>query len=121
MSDRIHVCASDELDEGDREILTVRGREVGVLNVEGELYSLSNVCPHQQGPLCEGVIRNAIDGEFVGPGERVREFHTETKTISCPRHGWEFDLDTGEHMGDQRFKVPTYEVVVDDGDVYLEV
>ena len=120
MNDRMYVCESDELLPGERTIVTVNDREVGILNVEGEYRALSNVCPHQRGPVCEGAIKKEISGKFNGTGNLVDEFYTDTTTISCPYHGWEFDIETGEHVGDRRFAVPIYDVTEEDGKIYLE-
>lgn len=120
MTDRTYVCEADELQPGERTILSLNGRDVGVLNVEGNYYAISNVCPHQRGPICEGAIKRELDGEYVGPGKRVREFHSDTVTISCPYHGWEYDIETGEHVGDRRLAVPTFNVVVEDDQIFIE-
>jgi nitrite reductase/ring-hydroxylating ferredoxin subunit len=118
--DRVPVCDADRLADGDRTIVEVGGREVGVFNIDGELYALQNTCPHRSGPVCEGKVTAALVGRWPGVGERLDEQMTGDPAIACPWHGWEFDLETGTHLGDDRYGVPTFEVVVDDGVVYVE-
>lgn len=115
------VCPLDELPAGERVAHeTADGREIAVLNVEGELFAISNTCAHRGGPICEGKVQGALVGEFVEPGERVEESFADDLAIACPWHGWEYDLATGVHLGDEDIGIPTYDVSVEDGTVYLE-
>lgn len=118
---RVPVCDADELADGDRTIAEVHGVEVGLFNVDGTFYAVGNTCPHRGGPVCEGKVTNALEGEWPGVGERLDESMTGDPAIACPWHGWEFDLATGTHLGDDAYAVPTYDVVVEDGTVYVEV
>lgn len=121
MSEQVRVCPESELGPGDRKFVTVDGTTVGVLNVGGELYALENECPHQHGPVCSGKVGPALEGEFVAVGERVVErLDQERMAVSCPYHGWEFDLETGEHLGDDEYSVQTYAVVVEDETVFIQ-
>ena len=108
------VGTLDEILPGQRKIVDVAGRTIGVFNVDGEFFALLNRCPHQGGPLCTGntlgFLRSAGVGEFIysRPGEVVR----------CPWHGWEYDLETGRSLfATNRTKVATYPVTVEDGRV----
>jgi len=107
------VGTVDEIPPGERKIVEVGGRSIGVFNVGGEFFALLNRCPHQGGPLCVGntlgFLRSAGVGEFVysRPGEVVR----------CPWHGWEYDLRTGQSWFDpRRVLVRRYEVTVEPGE-----
>ena len=119
-SDRIPVAPADELGPGERAVIEADGVEIGVFNVDGEYYALRNSCPHREGPICDGKITNALVGEWPGVGERIHERLAGDPAIACPWHGWEFDMDTGAHLGDDTFAVQTYDVVVEDGIVYVE-
>ena len=68
---------------------------------ESEILAIGNECPHQGGNLCDGWI----DGDIV----------------TCPLHGWEFDLRTGVCMTIPGERVPGYRATVEDGAVYLEL
>ncbi|MFB6097030.1 MAG: Rieske (2Fe-2S) protein [Haloferacaceae archaeon] len=120
MSAPVKVCAESDLGPGERELVEVDGNEVGVFNVDGDYYALLNHCPHREGPLCEGDVVPALVGEWPGPGERTSKTADGDPAITCPWHGWEFDLDSGDHLGDDRVSVPTYDVTVEDGVVYVE-
>ena len=118
---RVEVCEEAVLDPGERVIVEVKGVEVGVFNIDGEFHALLNNCPHQNGPVCEGELVREIGGEFHGPGTKVEQVYTGAHTVACPWHAWSFDVETGEHSGDHDISIPTYDVVVDDGTVYLEI
>jgi nitrite reductase/ring-hydroxylating ferredoxin subunit len=72
-----------------------------VCNVAGEIRALSGVCIHRGGPLGHGQIH---DGRIV-----------------CPFHMWEFDCRTGEYDYDPARRIPTFDVKVEDGDIFVEV
>jgi nitrite reductase/ring-hydroxylating ferredoxin subunit len=106
------VGTVEEIPPGQRKIVDVAGRTVGVFNVGGEFFALLNRCPHQGGPLCTGntlgFLQSAGVGEFIysRPGEVVR----------CPWHGWEYDLRTGQSCFDPaRVLVRNYPVSVAPG------
>lgn len=116
----VRVCEVPELPEGERTLVEVEEVIVGVLNVDGEYYAIENECAHQGGPVCDGSVRPELVGEFVAPGERVQESHGERSVIACPWHGWEYDLETGRHLGVEDISLRTYEVIEDDGVLYVE-
>jgi nitrite reductase/ring-hydroxylating ferredoxin subunit len=75
--------------------------EIAVFKVDGEIYALSNICPHQHTPLI-------YDG-FIEDG-----------CVVCPAHGWIFNLKTGK-MPAERKGLDSYPVKVIDGDVFVKV
>lgn len=111
-----YVTAVDDFDEGERVLVEVRGREIAVFNVGGEFYALANYCVHQGGPVCEGVL----SGTLTKQGDGIA-YVREGEIISCPWHGWEFDIKSGEHLARSKYTIPSYEVVVHRGDVYLKL
>lgn len=115
MPDRTYVAEAEALAPGDRVIVEVDGQEIAVFNVDGEFHALANYCVHQGGPVCEGLLSGAVgmgdDLDLVY--ERVGEI------VACPWHGWEFEIATGKHLADPTYRLPTYDVTVEEGTVYL--
>jgi 3-phenylpropionate/trans-cinnamate dioxygenase ferredoxin subunit len=105
----------EELPPGSRRIVEVAGRSIGVFNVGGDYLAVRNRCPHQGGPLCEGVQLGEVTSS--GPGEY--RYDRPGEIIRCPWHAWEFDLRTGASWFDpERKRVRSYEVeVVDAADL----
>jgi nitrite reductase/ring-hydroxylating ferredoxin subunit len=120
LSSRIRVCDVDELAEGERKIVSQGNVSIGVFNMEGDYHAILNNCSHQNGPLAEGEVSRDIDGEVTGVGEHVKECYTDDHMIVCPLHTWAFDLETGEHVGDSNITVPTFDVVEEDGVLYVK-
>ncbi|MFB6135410.1 MAG: Rieske (2Fe-2S) protein [Halobacteriaceae archaeon] len=103
------VCPAADLPPGERRVVEVGGRSVGVFNVDGEYHALTNVCPHQRAPLCEGTLTGTTSAEGVDDVEWERD----GEVLVCPWHGWEFDVTTGESVFDpHRWSVTTYETDV---------
>jgi len=103
------VATVDEIAPGERKIVDVDGRSIGVFNVGGEYFALLNRCPHQGGPLCKGNTHGFLRSAGVG------EFHYTRagEIVRCPWHGWEYDLRTGQSWFDPgKVIVRRYEVSV---------
>jgi 3-phenylpropionate/trans-cinnamate dioxygenase ferredoxin subunit len=103
-----------DLPPGQRQIIELEGRSIGVFNVHGRFYALRNSCPHQAAPLCLGAIKGmAMPSQ---PGEYI--WAREGEIIRCPWHGWEFDITTGKSIfNPHRVRVAVYEVTVEAPDV----
>ncbi len=112
------VCAADELPPGERRIVDIDGRSIGVLNVGGEYFASRNTCPHPGGPLCRG----SVGGTMLPSTPQDWIFGLEDRVIRCPWHGWEFELGTGRSLFDAgRVRVRVYPVTVERGKVILHV
>jgi 3-phenylpropionate/trans-cinnamate dioxygenase ferredoxin subunit len=108
-----HVVArTDEIPPGERVIVEVEGRQVGVFNVDGTYVAFLHRCPHMGGPLCDGQVIGLV--ESSGPGD-VR-LDDGRKFLTCPLHGWEFDVHTGQSYFDpKRVRARRYPVEVHSG------
>lgn len=84
------VLHREGLEDGRIIEVIVGGTAIAVAKVGGSHYAISNECPHAQGPLGEG----SMDGSVV----------------TCPYHGWKFDVRDGSCLTVPTSKVKTYEV-----------
>lgn len=113
-----HVVArAEDIPPGQRKIVTVKGREIGIFNVGGDFHGLINRCPHQGAKLCEGEIVSRLvsptpgDYRLTRPGEMLR----------CPWHCWEFDIRTGQSLCDPNsVQARAFDVAVEPGKVLVE-
>lgn len=106
------VGTVDEIAPGDRKIVDVGGRSVGVYNLNGEYFAILNRCPHQAGPLCLGNAYGFLKSGEVGEYEYSRP----GEIVRCPWHGWEFDVRTGQSWFDPvQVRVRRYNVSVTPG------
>ncbi len=99
---RIEIAGLDTFPRGKGVRVTVGERRIAMFRIEDDVYAIGDRCSHAEASLAEGEL---FDG-----------------AVECPRHGSEFDLETGKPGAlPATAPVPTYEVVVDDGIVYLEM
>lgn len=88
------ACLVSEVPPGERKIVEVEGRSIGIFNIDGQLYALKNSCPHQFAPLCLGKITGYNPPSDVGGYNWSRD----GEIIRCPWHAWEFDIKTGRSI-----------------------
>jgi nitrite reductase (NADH) small subunit len=98
---RHYVCEVAELPEGTGKECVVGDRVVAVFKLGEDVVALDGICPHAGGPLAQGMVRHEI--------------------VTCPWHGWQYHVRTGQHQLNPRICVATFGVVVADGKVYVEL
>jgi methionine sulfoxide reductase heme-binding subunit len=96
----LEVCGIDEIPEMRAKVFVLSGDRVAVFKYEGKISAISNACQHQNGPLGEG----RIIGGFV----------------TCPWHGYQYEPDTGLSPPPFTEKVPTFNVKVVAGRVWVD-
>ena len=92
-------------------------RVVKVRNVDGRFYALPNVCTRQFGPLCEGTVNDTLVCS-AETGWR-HEWARDDEIITCPWHGLEFDITTGQCLASPKVRLRQYAVTVEDGQVTI--
>jgi len=100
MQEAVRVAKVDEIPEGSAKVVVVLGHPVAVFHVEDAFYAVSNVCLHRGGPIGEGTL----DGPVV----------------TCPMHGWEYDVRTGKNVANPLARLRTYAVRIEGDDVLVE-
>lgn len=113
-----HVVATvDQIPLGQRRLVTVEGREIGIFNVAGEFFAVGNRCPHNGASLCKGRVVGLVEASQPGS----YQFSRKGELLRCPWHGWEFDLRTGKSWCEpDRTKVRSYELKVEPGQALVE-
>lgn len=94
------VATKSEIPDNTGKLVQVNGKDIALFKVDGKVHAIYSVCPHKGGPLDEG----GLDG----------------KTVTCPWHGWDFDVTTGVCAFNDSIKQPTFKVKEEGGDVYVE-
>ncbi len=100
MSDLKTVAKISDLKPGECKTVVAGDRELALANVGGKFHACDNTCPHQGGPLGEGIL----DGQ----------------NIVCPWHGWRFNVTTGKSPNIP-VSVDAFECVVEGDDVKVKV
>jgi len=98
MAKWVEVAKTSDCPPGQCREVVAGDRVCAVFNIDGQYYVLDGVCPHQGGPLGKG--------ELAGP------------IVTCPWHGWQFDVRTGQNQLSATIRQPTLPVRVE-GDAIL--
>jgi nitrite reductase/ring-hydroxylating ferredoxin subunit len=101
MADFVRVAGKSEIPAGQGRVCDVGGRQVAVFNVAGKFHAIDNVCEHQGGPLAEGELDGCV--------------------VTCPWHGWTYDVSSGISPDDPDTKVQRFEVKVEGDSILVAV
>lgn len=114
------VLPVDEIPERGGVLVEIGEQEIGIFKSEGALYAYENRCVHQGGPVCSGAVLGKTTLVLNERGEVEREIEdTSEMRLVCPWHGWEYDLVTGAVAHNRRLRLRRFEVLVEDGIVYV--
>ena len=95
------VARVDEVPPDSVRAIDLDGTTVALARVGDEFHALAGHCAHMGGPLGEGALEGCV--------------------LSCPWHGWQYDVRTGENEFDRAIRVETYPVRVEDGVVSIQL
>jgi|SRR3989338_8415058 len=101
MPNFIKVGNVSDLKPGENKVVDVNGTEVALFNVDGEFFAISNTCLHKGGPLGEGFLEDDV--------------------VTCPWHGWRYNVKTGTNVMLPNAHVPCYKVKVEGNNVLVAV
>lgn len=97
-----HLIASvEDVPVGTGKELVAGGRVVALYNVDGEFYALDGVCPHAGGPLGQGTLNGCV--------------------VTCPWHGWQFNVTTGTHCLNENLSHVRFPTKVVGNEVHVEI
>ena len=98
---RMRIANTGDVERGAGKIVDAGGRTLALFNVDGVFYVIDNSCAHRGGPLGDGKLTGAI--------------------VTCPWHGYRYDVRTGAHQLDASFDVACYPVTVEGGAIYVDL
>ena len=97
----VKLATLDELPPGSSKEVEHEGRIYALFHVDGVISAIDGICPHQGGPLADGAFSGGI--------------------VTCPWHGWQFELGSGRSTISSRIKQAVFEVKVEGSDVLVAV
>jgi nitrite reductase (NADH) small subunit len=95
------IAATEECPPGSGCERVVEGRVIALFNVDGTYFALDGICPHQGGPLGKGRLNGCV--------------------LTCPWHGWQFDVRTGQHQVNASLRHPGFPVRVAGDEVFVDL
>jgi len=96
----LRAAKKDEIPSGAIREFQVNGKTIAVANVDGTFYAIDNTCLHRGGPLGQGEL--------------------EEKIVTCPWHGWQYDVTSGKVAMNPSIGVETYAVEVRGEDIFVD-
>ena len=99
----IKVCLLSDLPENSQKIVPLGPHKVALFHYNQEITAIANACLHKAGPLGLGLVENKYDGMYV----------------TCPWHGWEYNIKTGSAPPGYKDRQAVYEVKVEGDDVLI--
>ena len=97
----VRAAKTSEIAPGSITEVQVNGTTIALANVGGTFYAISNTCLHRGGPLGQGPL--------------------EGKTVTCPWHGWQFDVTTGIANQNSSAGVPSYPTEVRGDEIFVDL
>lgn len=116
---RVRACASSQLPEGGVFIVVLERFSVGIFRIDGAVYALRNECPHNGAEICRGHVSAVYPPTAQSYSLSTPEL--DRRVLSCPLHGRQYDIVTGQAMFEEHGSVLTYTAWEEDGTVYIEV
>jgi len=101
MAESVRVASVSDIPPGTGKEFVIGDRLLAVYNVGGTFHAIDGICPHAGGPLGEGALTGNI--------------------VTCPWHGWQFDVSTGQHRLNAKYFQPRFEVRVEGDDVLVNL
>lgn len=99
MTRTLPLIPADDVAAGESAEVVADGRIFAVYNVDGTFHVLDGICPHAGGPLGKGMLQGCV--------------------VTCPWHGWQFDVTTGQHQLSDGICQPGYAAEIVDGMVSI--
>jgi nitrite reductase (NADH) small subunit len=90
-----------EIPAGTIQEVHLDGKAVALANVAGRFHAINNSCLHRGGPLGQGPL--------------------EGKVVTCPWHGWQYDVTSGKGVQNETVKVDCYEVEVRGEEIFIKM
>ena len=95
------VAATTDVPLGSGREFVAGGRIVALFHLDSGFHALDGICPHSGGPLAEGAVQGNV--------------------VTCPWHGWQFDVTSGRHCLNSQLCHTSFPVTVTGDDVYVEL
>jgi len=96
----LEVAKMNELTKKRGKKVIINNQSIALFLFNGKVFAIQNSCPHQQGDLADGYIRE--------------------EKIFCPLHHWSFDLISGKYSFNEPYALKTYEVIIHNNSVFIK-
>lgn len=100
--DYIKVATIDEFENRQIKSVTIMAKKVGIIKRDdGSFYATETGCKHQNADLLTGKIENGV--------------------ATCPRHGWQYNLESGECLNHDSPVLRKYDLIVEGNEIKISL
>lgn len=97
----VKVAQVGDLSPGEGKVVQANGDHIALFNVDGTFYAIHNTCLHKGGPLGEGEMEGTV--------------------VTCPWHGWQYEVTNGSSLRNPEVRVAAFNVKIEGSDVLVEL
>ena len=97
----VRAARKEDVPPGSIREFQLDGTTIALANVDGKFYAINNTCLHRGGPLGEGEL--------------------EGKVVTCPWHGWQYDVTSGKVVMNPSVGVDCYRLELRGDDIFVNV
>ncbi len=101
MATKVRIASVRDISPGTGVELATEGRVIALYHVDGEFFAMDGICPHAGGPLGHGQLEGCV--------------------VTCPWHGWQFDVTTGQHCLTKNIVHTRFPVEVQGDNIFVEL
>jgi len=113
----VDVGLASALLEGHPTVVRAGNRELVVTKWRDQVFAVRNVCPHQSQSFELGLVSGRLISEGLGEFDAPEG----VPTLTCPWHGWQFEVGTGLCTTDERYRVRSYPTRIVNGRILVDV
>jgi 3-phenylpropionate/trans-cinnamate dioxygenase ferredoxin subunit len=100
-NDFVSCLKESQLTEGHMKAVRIKGRPILLVRVGGEVFGMSNICPHEGCSFEEGMLKGYL--------------------VMCPCHGWWFDVRNGQYQEIPQIQLERYRCKIENGKIHVEI
>ena len=97
----VRVAGVNDVPVGTGRQVVANGRLLALFNVNGQFHAVDGICPHQGGPIGEGILEGSV--------------------VSCPWHFWRYDVVKGHAPDFPQATIRKYSVQRHGADILVEI
>lgn len=97
----VRAAKTEDVPPGTIREFHVEGKAVALANVDGQFHAIDGVCIHRGGPLGDGTLEGSV--------------------VTCPWHGWQYDVRTGRVGQNPSAGVECYAVEVRGDEIFVNI
>lgn len=101
MTQRHRVASLSDLVVGQGIEVVASDRVLALFRTESGVFAIDGVCAHAGGPVGKGKLNGPV--------------------VTCPWHGWQYDVRTGQNCLNARICQQSFPTVIEGDEIFVEI